>query len=59
MMQLLRTIARKRGVPFINDMKWLPGNYDLVGPDYAHPYPAGHRLLGRKLARALNRIAAR
>ncbi len=59
MVKLLRKVARKRGVAFINDKTWLKGNYDLIGPDYAHPYPEGHRLLGRKLARALNRIATR
>jgi lysophospholipase L1-like esterase len=54
--RLLRQVARKRGVPFINDMKWLRGHYDLIGPDYVHPYPEGHRILGRKLARALRRL---
>jgi lysophospholipase L1-like esterase len=58
MMKLLRKVARKRGVPFINDMKWLKGHYDLIGPDFVHPYPEGHRLLGRKLAKALRNLGA-
>ena len=58
MVRLMRKVARKRGVPFINDMKWLKGHYDLIGPDYVHPYPEGHRLLGRKLAKALRNLGA-
>ena len=58
MVRLLRQVARKRGVPFINDKAWLKGHYDLIGPDYVHPYPKGHRLLGRKLAKALRALGA-
>ena len=49
----LRRAARQVGVPFVNAQHWLAGHYDLVGPDHVHPTPAGHRLLGRKLAKAL------
>jgi acyl-CoA thioesterase I len=58
MVRLLRKVAAKRGVPFINQKAWLAGHYDLIGPDYVHPYPRGHRILGRKLARALRNLGA-
>ncbi|MBJ7358942.1 SGNH/GDSL hydrolase family protein [Nocardioides sp.] len=54
----LRKVASKRGVPFVNMKNWLDGHYDLIGPDYVHPYPEGHRILGRKLAKALRGLGA-
>ena len=44
------------GVPYIDAQHWLEGRPDLVGPDYDHPTPAGHRLCGRKLAKALRAL---
>ena len=41
------------GIPYIDAQHWLEGHPELIGPDYDHPTPAGHRLCGRKLARAL------
>jgi lysophospholipase L1-like esterase len=54
----LRRAARKRDVPYIDARRWLEGHYDLVGPDYVHPYPEGHRLCARKLTRALRALGA-
>ncbi|WP_460711955.1 SGNH/GDSL hydrolase family protein [Nocardioides dilutus] len=56
--KVLRKAATKRSVPFVNMKNWLAGHYDLIGPDYVHPYPKGHRILGRKLARALRGLGA-
>jgi lysophospholipase L1-like esterase len=52
----LRRAAARVGVPYINAQHWLEGRQDLVGPDYDHPTPAGHRLCGRKLANALRAL---
>ena len=54
----LRKAARKRGVPFVDARKWLKGHFDLIGPDYTHPYPEGHRICAKKLTRALRRLGA-
>lgn len=54
----IRKIAKKRGVPFINMKNWLAGKYHLIGPDFVHPYPEGHRIMGRKLAKALRGLGA-
>jgi lysophospholipase L1-like esterase len=54
----LRKAAKRRGVPFVDARRWLAGNYDLIGPDYTHPYPEGHRICARKLTRALRRLGA-
>lgn len=54
----LRAVARTRGVPFVNMTRWLHGHYDLIGPDTIHPYPEGHRIMGRKLAKALRKLGA-
>jgi lysophospholipase L1-like esterase len=48
--------ARKVGIPYINAQHWLEGRPELVGPDYDHPTPAGHRLCGSKLAKALRAL---
>lgn len=56
--KVLRQAATKRSVPFVSMKNWLAGHYDLVGPDSVHPYPKGHRVLGRKLAKALFRLGA-
>ena len=44
------------GIPYINAQHWLEGRPELVGPDYDHPTPAGHRLCGGKLAKALRAL---
>ena len=54
----LRRVAAKRAVPFVSMKNWLAGHYDLIGPDYVHPYPKGHRICARKLARALRALGA-
>jgi lysophospholipase L1-like esterase len=49
----LAAAAQQVGIPYVDAQHWLEGHPELVGPDYDHPTPAGHRLCGRKLARAL------
>ena len=58
MVKMMRGVAAKRGVPFVAMTNWLAGHYDLIGPDYVHPYPKGHRICARKLARALRALGA-
>jgi len=58
MIRMMRGVAAKRGVPFVPMTNWLGGHYDLIGPDYVHPYPKGHRICARKLARALRALGA-
>jgi lysophospholipase L1-like esterase len=53
----LASAAARVGIPYINAQHWLEGRPELVGPDYDHPTPAGHRLCGRKLARALRALS--
>jgi lysophospholipase L1-like esterase len=45
--------AQRVGIPYIDAQHWLEGHPELIGPDYDHPTSAGHRLCGRKLAKAL------
>ena len=52
----LAAAAQQLGIPYVDAQHWLEGRPDLVGPDYDHPTPAGHRLCGRKLARALRAL---
>ena len=52
----LSRAAARRHIPYINAQRWLEGRQDLVGPDYDHPLPAGHRLCGAKLAKALRAL---
>ena len=54
----LRKAANRRDVPFVDARKWLKGHFDLIGPDYTHPYPKGHRICATKLTRALRRLGA-
>jgi lysophospholipase L1-like esterase len=54
----LAAAAATVGVPYVDAQHWLEGRQDLVGPDYDHPTPAGHRLCGRRLAQALRALAA-
>jgi acyl-CoA thioesterase-1 len=56
--KVLRKAANRRGIPFINANRWMVGHYDLIGPDGIHPYPKGHRIAGRKLAKALRKLGA-
>jgi lysophospholipase L1-like esterase len=53
----LAAAARRLGIPYVNAQHWLEGKPSLVGPDYDHPTPAGHRVCGRKLARALRALS--
>ncbi|MDX6624859.1 MAG: hypothetical protein QOE75_2791 [Solirubrobacterales bacterium] len=53
---LARAAARTH-IPYISAQRWLEGRQDLVGPDYDHPLPAGHRLCGQKLAKALRALS--
>jgi lysophospholipase L1-like esterase len=48
--------AARVGIPYVSAQHWLEGRPELIGPDYDHPTPAGHRLCGRKLARALRAL---
>jgi lysophospholipase L1-like esterase len=52
----LAAAAGRLGIPYINAQHWLEGRPALVGPDYDHPTPAGHRVCGRKLAKALRAL---
>jgi lysophospholipase L1-like esterase len=52
----LATAAEQVGIPYIDAQHWLEGHPELVGPDFDHPTPAGHRLCGHKLARALRAL---
>ena len=52
----LGAAAARLGIPYVNAQHWLEGHPELVGPDYDHPTPAGHRLCGRKLAKALRAL---
>jgi lysophospholipase L1-like esterase len=49
----LAAAAQQLGIPYVDAQHWLEGHPQLIGPDYDHPTPAGHRLCGRKLAKAL------
>lgn len=53
----MRAAAERLGIPYIDAQHWLEGHPELVGPDYDHPTPAGHRLCGRKLAKALRALS--
>jgi len=52
----LAAAAQQLGIPYVDAQHWLEGHPQLIGPDYDHPTPAGHRLCGRKLARALRAL---
>ena len=52
----MRAAANRLNIPYIDAQHWLEGRPELIGPDYDHPTPAGHRLCGRKLARALRAL---
>ena len=52
----LAAAASQVGIPYIDAQHWLEGRPELVGPDYDHPTPLGHRVCGRKLARALKAL---
>jgi lysophospholipase L1-like esterase len=53
----LAAAAAEVGVPYVNAQRWLEGRPELVGPDFDHPLPEGHQLLGGKLADALLALA--
>jgi lysophospholipase L1-like esterase len=52
----LAAAARRLGIPYINAQHWLEGRPELIGPDYDHPTPAGHRYCGGRLATALRAL---
>jgi lysophospholipase L1-like esterase len=52
----LAAAASRLGIPYVDAQHWLDGRPELVGPDYDHPTAAGHRLCGRRLARALRAL---
>jgi hypothetical protein len=52
----LAAAASQVGIPYIDAQHWLEGRPELVGPDYDHPVPAGHRLCGRQLGKALRAL---
>jgi len=54
----LRSLARKRGVPFVNMQKWVFGQDGLLCSDYDHPTYATHQALGQRLAQALAKRGA-
>jgi lysophospholipase L1-like esterase len=54
----LRSLARKRGVPFVNMQKWVYGQDGLLCSDYDHPTYATHQALGQRLAQALAKRGA-
>jgi len=55
----LAAAAQQVGIPYVDAQRWLEGHPQLIRPDYDHPTPAGHRLCGRKLARALGELSGR
>ncbi len=55
----LAAAARRVGIPYVNAQHWLEGRPSLVGADYDHPTPAGHRVCGRRLAKALLALGPR
>jgi lysophospholipase L1-like esterase len=53
----LAAAAQRLGIPYVDAQHWLEGHPELVGPDYDHPTPAGHRRCGRLLANALRGLS--
>lgn len=54
----LRSVAKKAGVPFVDDMTWLQEHPDWLCDDYVHPTYAAEVPLGRLLAGALSKRGA-
>jgi acyl-CoA thioesterase-1 len=54
----LRAVARKLGVPFVDDMTWLQDRPGQLCDDYDHPTYAAGVTLGRRLAKALRKAGA-
>ena len=54
----LRKAAGRRDVAFVDARRWLKGHFDLIGPDYTHPFPKGHRICATKLTKALRSLGA-
>jgi acyl-CoA thioesterase-1 len=54
----LRAVAKKVGVPFVDDMKWLQEHPDWLCDDYVHPTYAAEVPLGQLLATALAKRGA-
>jgi lysophospholipase L1-like esterase len=54
----LRSVARKAGVPFVDDLTWLREDPEWLCDDYVHPTYAAQVHLGRMLAQALERRGA-
>ena len=55
---VLKAVARKLHVPFVDAMKWTAGRDDLLCSDYVHPTYTGHVYLGHLLATALKQRGA-
>jgi lysophospholipase L1-like esterase len=54
----LRAVAKKVGVPFVDDLTWLQKHPDWLCDDYVHPTYAAEVALGRMLAKALAKRGA-
>jgi lysophospholipase L1-like esterase len=54
----LRSVAKKAGVPFVDDMTWLQEHPDWLCDDYVHPTYAAEVPLGQLLAAALEKRGA-
>jgi lysophospholipase L1-like esterase len=54
----LRAVAKKVGVPFVDDMTWLQEHPDWLCDDYVHPTYAAEVPLGQLLAKALRKRGA-
>jgi lysophospholipase L1-like esterase len=55
---VVRKVAKRLHVPFVNPQKWTAGRDDLLCDDYVHPTYEGHVHLGHRLAAALKRRGA-
>ena len=54
----LRAVARKVGVPFVDDLRWLQAHPEWLCDDYVHPTYAAEVPLGQLLAKALEKRGA-
>lgn len=55
---VVRKVAKRLHVPFVNAQKWTAGRDDLLCDDYVHPTYEGHVYLGHRLAAALKKRGA-
>jgi acyl-CoA thioesterase-1 len=54
----LKQVARKLGVPFVDDMTWTAGHDEWLCDDFVHPTYEGQVQLGARLAEALRKRGA-